>query len=320
MIESRHLVHVLALARHRNFGRAAQEVYLTQSALTRSIQTLERRLGVRLFDRDRSGVDLTAFGRLVVERARGIATDLRDLESDIDQMKNLEIGNLYVAMAPYPSALSGQAAVGRLLASHPSIRCRIRVTRYEQVIASVAEGSSDVGFAELSTAVENPELEAEAVVTRPASFFCRPGHPLAERMGVALEDLTSYPWVTTRMPRRMGAFLPADLGRAGSWHPVSGEFVPAIETDVVHGFTSLAMESDALLGAAATIVVSDLEAGRLRRVPFAAPWLRFQAGFITRRSRTLPPIAEEFKRLVRSIEAELDEQEEELQARFAPGQ
>ena len=312
MIETRHLAHVLALARHRNFGRAAQEVHLTQSALTRSIQTLERQLGVRLFDRGRDGVEPTAFGRLVVERARLIAGDLDDLGREIEQMRGLAIGTLKLALAPYPSALSGQTAIARLLAEHPGIHCHIQMTRFQRVTSIVAAAEADVGFAELSDAVDHPDLETEIVITRPASFFCRPDHPLADRADVSLDDLTAFPWATTRWPRRLGAFLPADVGRAGSWDDRTREFVPAIETDVVHGFTELAMGSEVLLGATATIVESDLRSNRLRRVPFEAPWLRFHHGFIRRRKRTLPPLAHEFMALVRSIEAELDEREVEL--------
>jgi DNA-binding transcriptional LysR family regulator len=317
MIETRHILHVLALERHRNFSRAAQEVYLTQSALSRSIQTLENQLGVRLFDRGRDGAEPTAFGELVVRRARRIAADLGDLAREIDQMKGLEIGELHLALAPYPSALSGQTAIARLLAEHPGIHCHIQMTRYRRVTRLVAQGEADVGFAELSDAIDHTDLETEIVITRPASFFCRPDHPLADRADVSLDDLTAHPWATTRWPRRLGVFLPADVGRAGSWDESTGEFVPAIETDVVHGFTELAMGSDALLAATATIVESDLRARRLVRVAFEAPWFRFHHGFITRRNRSLPPLAHEFMRLVRSIEADLERREQELRARFS---
>ena len=312
MIETRHIAHVLALARHRNFSRAATEVCLTQSALSRSIQTLESQLGVRLFDRGRDGAEPTAFGELVVRRARRIAADLGDLAREIDQMKGLEIGELHLALAPYPSALSGQTAIARLLAEHPGIHCHIQMTRYQRVSALVAEQEADVGFAELSLALDHPDLETEVVITRPASFFCRPNHPLADRADATIEDLIDYPWVVTRLPRRLHVHLPADVGRAGTWDAQTGEFVPAIETDVLHGFTELAAASYVLLGATATIVEADLRARRLVRVAFEAPWFRFHHGFITRRDRTLPPLAHEFMRLVRSIEAELDEREVEL--------
>jgi DNA-binding transcriptional LysR family regulator len=317
MIETRHIAHILALARHRNFSRAAREVYLTQSALSRSIQALERQLGVLLFDRGRDGVEPTAFGELVVRRARRVADDLDDLAREIDEMKGLEIGELHLALAPYSSALSGQTAIARLLAEHPGIHCHIQMTRYQRVTALVVEGEVDVGFAELSLALDRPDLETEVVITRPASFFCRPAHPLVDRADATIEDLVDYPWVVTRLPRRLHMHLPADLGRAGSWDERTGEFVPAIETDVVHGFTELASASDALLAATATIVESDLRARRLVRVAFEAPWLHFHHGFITRRNRTIPPLAHDFMRLVRSIEAELDEREAELWKEFS---
>jgi DNA-binding transcriptional LysR family regulator len=316
MIEARHLVHVLALARHRNFGRAAREVCLTQSALSRSVQSLERQLGVRLFDRGRDGVEPTAFGELVVERARGIAAGLRDLLREIDQLKGLEIGTLSLAVAPYPNALSGQTAIGRLLAAHPGIRCRVQMVNYQRATEMVAAGEIDLGFAELSAALDDPDLATEVVITRPASFFCRPGHPLADRPDTTIEDLVEYPWVLTRLPRRLHVHLPDDVGRAGFWDDLTAEFVPAIETNVLQGFTELATQSDALVAATATIAEADLRAGRLRRISFEEPWFRFHHGFITRRRRTLPPLAEEFMQLVRSIEAELDEREEQLQQRF----
>jgi DNA-binding transcriptional LysR family regulator len=316
MIETRHILHVLALERHRNFSRAAQEVYLTQSALSRSIQTLENQLGVRLFDRGRDGVEPTAFGELVVRRGRRIAADLGDLAREIDQMRGLEIGSLRLALAPYPSALSGQTAIARLLAEHPGIHCHVQMTRYQRVSALVAEEEADVGFAELSLALDHPDLETEVVITRPASFFCRPDHPLADRADATIEDLIDYPWVMTRLPRRLHTHLPADVGRAGTRDERSGEFVPAIETDVLYGFTELVAASDSLLAATATIVESDLRARRLVRVAFEAPWFRFHHGFITRRNRSLPPLAHEFMRLVRSIEAKLDEREAELWKQF----
>jgi len=319
MIETRHLTHVLALARHRNFGRAAQEIHLTQSALSRSIQTVERRLGVPLFDRSRGGVEPTAFGRLVVERARGITSGLHDLEQEIGQMRGLEIGTLSVAVAPYPSALSGQTAIARLLAAHPRVRCQVQLATYADVASYVAAGRSDVGFAELSDAVDEPDLETEVVITRPASFFCRPDHPLADIGEATLDDLTAYPWVTTRWPRRLATLLPSDLDRAGSRNELTGDFVPAIETNILQGFTELAARSDALLAATATIVEPDLVAQRLVRVAFEAPWFRFHHGFIVRRNRTLPPLAHEFMVLVRSIEAEIDEREGRLLERFTTG-
>ena len=316
MIESRHLVHILALAEYQHYGRAAAAVHLTQPALTRSIQAAERSLGVRLFDRSRSGVEPTLYGRLVVERGERALAEIRELEREISRRRGLAAGNLAVSMAPYPGALSGQRAVARLLAEHPGISCRVQVGDWMRVTRDVIWGEIDVGVADVGDAAGHPELRVELLCTRPLYFLCRPGHRLVSRKRLAVADLAEYAWASTRAPSRMRDFLPDSPGRAGSWDSQSGDFIPAIETDVMTDFSVLARESDALVLAALTMVAAELETGQVVVLPFAAPWFRFNYGFILRRERTLPPAAEVFMDLVREFEAELAAREEELRERF----
>ncbi len=63
MLELRHLRHAIGLAEHWNFARAGEAMHLTQTALSRSIQVLEGALGVRLFDRNRMGVEAASVCR-----------------------------------------------------------------------------------------------------------------------------------------------------------------------------------------------------------------------------------------------------------------
>ena len=96
--------HALALAQTRNFARAAEVVHITQPALSRSIATLERELAVRLFDRLTTGVELTAFGKLLIERGTPL------IKREIDLLGGLQTGSLTVATGPYAS----ESLVGRV--------------------------------------------------------------------------------------------------------------------------------------------------------------------------------------------------------------
>jgi DNA-binding transcriptional LysR family regulator len=134
---------------------------------------------------------------------------------------------------------------------------------------------------------------------------------------VSLESLLQWPWVTSALPSRLGKLLPGDLGRAGRRDATSGRFLPAIEIEMMKGIGRVARESDALAATTLTLVEQELEGGELKVVPFAAPWFRLNAGFITLEGRTLAPAVAPFVSIVRQIAAELAEREEQLRARFA---
>jgi len=315
MMSTHKLRHALALAEHGNFHLAADALNLTQPALSRSIQSLERALGVRLFDRGHGGVETTAFGKLVVDRGREILLSVAELEHEVGLLQGLGAGILEVSLAPYPSALSGQLAVARLLAEHPEIQCRVRVVGYSTVVGDVAAGRCEVGMADLGVASGNAFV-SEGLVKRPIYFFARPQHPLAARQRCALDDVLAYPWATIRAPARISAHLPADVNRAGRWDRETGQFVPALEVDVVSEFQVLARESDILVAATLTMVEEELAARELAIVRFSQPWLRLGYGFIFRRNRTLSPASLRFMEIVREIEAGLEKREAALRKRY----
>lgn len=315
MIQTHKLAHVVALAEHHNFREAAGALHLTQPALSRSIQTLEKTLDVRLFDRGHGSVEPTAFGRVVVDRARDILDDIAELEHEIELLKGLGTGTLEVSLAPYPSALSGQKAVARLLAAYPEIHCRVRVAGFNGVADDVVRGECEVGIADLGAARER-DIETEALANRPLFFFARPQHPLIDQQHCTLEEVLNHPWAAIRAPARIAEHLPVDTGRAGRWDLKTGEFVPALEVDVVSEFLVLARESDILVVATLTMAERELDAQSLAIVPFSPSWLRLRYGFLSRPNHTLSPATLEFMEIVREIEADLDARERALRERF----
>lgn len=83
MISLRQLQHLLAVAEHRNFGRAADALHITQPALSRSIQVIEAIVGASLFDRSRAGIEPTDIGRLLIRHADLLNASARDLDREI---------------------------------------------------------------------------------------------------------------------------------------------------------------------------------------------------------------------------------------------
>src|SRR3982074_1764810 len=100
-VNSRRLTHLIALAEEGSFARAAQRVHLSQPALSRSIQTLEEEIGLRLFDRAARGVAITSAGKLILWRARRVLFETRCLARDVELLKTHEFGQLRAGLGPY---------------------------------------------------------------------------------------------------------------------------------------------------------------------------------------------------------------------------
>src|ERR1700730_12694026 len=93
-IDLRSLRHVIVLSRLMSYTKAAQELCITQSALSRSIQAVERRAKLKLFDRDRSGVHVTVVGRDIVKRASQLLRDAEDLERALRLSASADVGEV----------------------------------------------------------------------------------------------------------------------------------------------------------------------------------------------------------------------------------
>jgi DNA-binding transcriptional LysR family regulator len=187
----RQLEIVRALAQHRHFGRAAQALGMSQPNLTRGLKQLEALLGVPIFDRQ--GVTPTSFGEIILRHGDKALASFHELTRELSLAKGLEIGELRIIAGPYPANISGERAVGILLQKHPNIFAEIRSANWERAIGDVLEGTADLGFAEVTGALKNDELQVQPVRKSPVFFFCAAGHPLAGRKGVTSRICSSTP-------------------------------------------------------------------------------------------------------------------------------
>jgi DNA-binding transcriptional LysR family regulator len=299
----RQLEIVSALAQHRHFGRAAKALGISQPNLTRSLKQFEADLGVPIFDRQ--GVNPTLFGEIILRYGEKALANNHQLEREVALAKGLEVGELRIAAGPYPADISGERAVGILLDKHPNVVVEINSANWERVLADVLDGAADIGFAEVSGAAEHAQLQIQVVRTSQVFFFCAAGHPLAGRRRLALDDLLEYPWAGPRIPERMRAALPAADKRFAVFgedrirlHPraLVGSFSAARQIVLSGRTLSVAIHSQ---------IARELSEGVFVRLPFEAPWLNINYGFIIKRGRTLSPAAKSFMAIVRSIESEI---------------
>jgi DNA-binding transcriptional LysR family regulator len=305
-ISTRQLEQIRILAELKHFGRAAEALAMSQPALTRSIQRLEESLGVKLFDRSRRrGVELTDFGRLVLDRGQDLLLHAGEMLREIRLRKGLEIGELAVETGFMPNEFLVNRAVGRLIRRHPRIRCQVRMSNWRDAAERVLALDADLAVAELSEAMLDDRLQCELLGRFPFGFVCRSGHPLLERDSFTLAAIFEYPIVATLAPNRISAEIGDQLGRAGYRDARTGFFVPSLVVGDFWAAVQVARESDAVAAAPRGSLLPAIYRGQLREIDFWAPWMVLETGIIVRRHRTPSAAAQALIDELRAVAAEL---------------
>lgn len=303
-LDLRQLRHLLALDRHRNFARAADSLGLTQPGLTRSLQMLEKSVGARLFDRDRAHVEPTPIGAQLIERARPLLDQARQIERDLAQLLEVDIGLLRIGAGPFPAELSVGIAMGRLLRFHPQLLADLSVGDWPILQARVVSGELDLAIAETSLAVDDGRLCVEPLPRHRGVMFCRSGHPLLELAAIGLQDAWKYPLVLTNLPFRFPERSGSSDNLSTPSHSTNMR-TPRIRVDNLSLARSIVMESDALSFAIPSQIASEIRDGRLAALPLDPPWLETNYGVIRRADRTLSPAADAFLQILKDVEAGL---------------
>ena len=310
MLSLRSLRHVLALAEHRNFARAADALDIGQPALSRSVSALEARLGVQLFDRGRTGVCPTAAGRVLVEQATAVVERADAAERVMGSLHEIEPGDLVVAAGPAVLDISVTRAIARLAAAHPQLTLRVVVVDWREAPHKVREGEVEVAVAELSTCRRDLGLRLEPLPRHPALFFCRRGHPiLANRGEITFERMLDHAFAGTPLPPRVAMAFPTSCA-AGAIDGM-GNFVPRLHVEgSVGAIVDVVRQSDAI-GFAVPHGGIDLDSDVLAPLMVESPWLVTGYGFLSAQDRPLSEAARLFVAAVRGVEREVTEEIDE---------
>ena len=189
--QTQSLEHFVTLARTKNFTRAAEELNLSQSALSRAIQKLEEQLGQPLFERKPREVVLTDLGELLLERAKDILRRVEDtfLELSVASRRGrIRLGAI-PTIAPYflPGLLGGFAK------KHPTISVAVQEDTTDMLIRSCSHGEIDLAIVALPIIAK--DLEVEPLFSEELLLVLPLGHPLATKKMIKVEAVAGFPFV-----------------------------------------------------------------------------------------------------------------------------
>jgi DNA-binding transcriptional LysR family regulator len=316
--ELRQLRHVIAVADHGNFARAAEALRMSQPALSRSVQAVERELGGLLFQRTPSGAEPTDLGHLFVQRARHILQLSEELGLEMASNDSLRSGHVAVGAGPYPMQTMLPKALTSFAAAHPDVSVQLIAREWDELLRRLRSREIELFMAETSTIEQENDISIEALARHPMFAVARAGHPLAGRDDLDVSDLFDYPLAAmSRIPPRVLEPLRAAQRRAARSAALTRKF-PAIECNSRTILTEIVLGTDAIMVSTLPSVHSELESGRLTLIK-SEPWLITSYGIVTLRNHALSAASARFRAFVLEAEREFCDEESTLLARWQHG-
>ena len=181
-----------AVARHLSFSRAAEELHLSQPAVSMQVKSLEAQAGLALVEQIGKRIHLTAAGRELQLRAQAIARELGAADAALSAMRGLTQGPLTIALVSTAKYIA-PPLLGRFLKAHPGVTLRLDVDNRERVIAALAANAVDLAI--MGRPPQNLATAAEPFARHPHAIVAAPGHPLAGRRRVPLERVAREPFI-----------------------------------------------------------------------------------------------------------------------------
>jgi DNA-binding transcriptional LysR family regulator len=316
-LEVRRMRHVVALADHGSFARAAAVLGLSQPALSRSVQSVEREVGSRLFVRTASGVEPTDSGRVLVARIRQIVQLTEDLDRDLTSDRRLHSGHVHVGAGPYPAQSMLADALARFVADYPRVVVRVMMRDWDELLRRLRAREIEFFVAEISTFGSESDVEIDKLEEHPMFILARRGHPLLGRVPVGLFDSLAFPCLSvSRIPPRVLEPVRASQRRSLDATAANRVF-PALEFNSLDAVKKIVLGSDAVMVAPPACVEDELASGRLVALG-SEPYLTSRYGIVRLRSQPLAAACARFLEYVLEAERAITVREQALLERWGP--
>lgn len=237
------LRHLISLAETASFTRSAEALFLTQPALSRSINALEEELGQKLFDRVGRRSELTHFGHEVLQRARRLVFDADELAASGGRKLGGRTSTLRVGLGSGPGALLTRPLLAGMAQRGATVRVDILRGEENRLVQALRDRQIDAVVLEIHSFRPATDLRVEAVTEMRGAFMCRTGHPLTRKRGaIRFETVREFPIASTKLGNDVVREMVETYGPQG--HP---DECVSLRCNELSSLVEVVRESDAVL-------------------------------------------------------------------------
>ena len=288
-----------AVARNLSFSRAAEELHLTQPAVSTQVRKLQEHAGLPLFEQLGKKIHLTPAGEEMLHSSRAIIQQFKEVEEAMTQFKGVSGGTLNVTVIS-----AGDYFFPRLLVEfagrHSGVTLNFGVCNREELLAQLAANLTDLAI--MVRPPQDADTLAEPFAPHPYVIVAAPGHPLAGRKRTAVSRLAREPFIV----REKGS---------DTWHSMEeafgeqlGKLNIAMEIKSTETIKQAVMAGMGVSFLSAHTISRELRSGSLAVLDVQGFPLMLNWYVVHRRSKRLPPVAQAFKSFLMKDGATLIEQ------------
>jgi LysR family hydrogen peroxide-inducible transcriptional activator len=181
------LSYIVAVAKHRHFGAAAESCFVTQPTLSMQVQKLEEELGIEIFDRSHQPISTTPLGAALVEQAQVVLAEADKLKALSAEEVDVIADVLKVGIIPTLSPTLAPKVVDWFSRHHPKTEIFLEELQTKDLMARLKDGSIDLGL--VVTPLEDPHLIEKPLFYEPFYLYVAPDHPISKLKSVTPDSL-----------------------------------------------------------------------------------------------------------------------------------
>ncbi|WML52439.1 LysR family transcriptional regulator [Neobacillus sp. PS3-12] len=186
-MELRQFLYFVEVAKYKSITKAAEQMHISQPALSKSIISLEDELGTTLIIRTNKAIALTDAGEVVLNYVQKMTSLLDEMKLTLSDLTNLSMGQINIGLPPFIGSLFFPKVMKKFHQAYPNIKLDITEYGGARVVKSVEEGEIELGVAVLP--LDEQVFNVYPIVKEEMKLVVHKDHPLAYRKEVNINDL-----------------------------------------------------------------------------------------------------------------------------------
>ncbi len=294
LIKVQDLRMIVALEEHGTILNAANVMGLSQPAITKRLQDLEKDLGITLFLRMSRGVEPTPYGEIVIKHAHIILNQLRSAEGEVSDLSAGLGGRLRIGIPVAASTNLVSTAIIKLLEKRKNVQVTLVEDYNIRLIPSLKRGNLDFIVGRLPDKSQHDDINMEVFYKEVLQVVVRQEHPLADKKKVTISDLLKYHWLMPPQDSIMYSHIENFFRKNKAKMPETSIY------SLAHaGSLRVLQHQDLIAAFPSESIASDVESGRLKVLDIDLSDEATEIGIITRSDSFSSPAADMFMDIIR---------------------